>query len=405
MASKPTTLAPLHIAVVSDLHCCASQENQQPSFLIAGSKRTPVNQHLVQSLLAHIQRHSLTADVVICPGDLAHQVCPKGIIQSWDHLGEIQRELQSPLLLTTIGNHDVDSRKRNGPDPFDLPKTMHPFFPRPEPCDRDMFWNRGFYHATIPGKASFIVLNTVIGHQDYASAERGTFGANNIEGLADFLKTTYPSGRNGSPSLRVAVMHHHPIVHSTAHYGSSETLEFGDQILDVLGNYGFSFVVHGHRHEPRISRHKSQGQEQLIFASGAFSAQLGTLASRTKNLFHLVDIGADEITRAICGRIRTWEFTVGCGWEEAAEKSARIPYESAITCPQTLVDVEEIIRLCDQAPGGVLRTPEMQMLCPQLLLLLPSELNGYKDSLRLRGYKLVRDEEGNIVQIGKVVVP
>jgi len=112
------------------------------------------------------------------------------MVQAWEHLGEIQRKLRSPLLLPTVGNHDVDSRKIRAQDPFDLPKSFHPEFPRPDPDDRDMFWQRGFYYASIRNKAAFLVLNTVIGHHDNASAERGTFKLDLIDGMRTFL----PSG-------------------------------------------------------------------------------------------------------------------------------------------------------------------------------------------------------------------
>lgn len=393
---------PLSIAIVSDLHCCASQDVPRKSFLVAGSKRTPIGQHLVQALLALIDKHSLTADVVICLGDLAHQVCSAGMIQAWDHLGEIQRKLKSPLLLPTIGNHDVDSRKVNGPDPFEIPKTIHPDFPCPESGDRDMFWNRGFYHAAIRNRASFLVLNTVIKHHDPASAERGTFDNKFIGEMQKYLEAAYPDRGNGSPPIRVSVMHHHPIIHSTAHFGSPDVLEFGDQLLDVLGDFGFQFVVHGHRHEPRITRHQSRNLAQLVFAAGSFSAQLSELASRTKNLFHHVELASEGARSGMTGRIRTWEFTFGVGWEEASEHSARIPYESALTSPQPLIEVSALIQQCDQSPGGVMRLPDIQQHCPQLLRLLPSELASQMELLRSRGYKLIRDEQGQIVQIGKV---
>ena len=405
MTTPPSQSKPLTIAIVSDLHCCTSLDGSRKSFLTAGSKRTPIGQHLVQALLALIEKNKLVADAVICPGDLAHQVCAAGMIQAWDHLGEIQRKLKSPMLLPTIGNHDVDSRKLIGPDPFDIPKTIHPEFPRPDSNDKDMFWNRGFYHAKISDRASFIVLNTVIKHNDHASAERGTFANSYIEDMQKYLESEYHEKGNGSPPLRIGVMHHHPIVHSTAHFGSPDSLEFGDQLLDVLGDYGFQFIVHGHRHEPRITRHRSRSLAQLIFAAGAFSAQLGELASRTKNLFHHIDLESEGSQYGITGRIRTWEFTFGVGWQEASEQSARIPYESALASPEPQIVIDDLIQQCDQSPGGVMRLADIQQHCPQLLRILPSELAAHIAFLQSRGYKLIRDDQGQIIQIGKVFPP
>jgi predicted phosphodiesterase len=405
MSKSSSNAKRLSIAIVSDLHCCAPQEGPRKSFLIAGSKRTPIGQHLVQSLLALIDKHKMKADVVICPGDLSHQVCQAGMVQAWEYLGEIQRKLGSPELLATVGNHDVDSRKLNSADAFDLPKTFHPDFPRPDSSAKDMFWGRGFYQAQFSDTASFVVLNTVIKHIDHASAERGTFDISFIEGLKQFLDSNHPDQGCSDPPIRVGVMHHHPIVHSTAHFGSTDVLEFGDQLLDVLGEFGYQFIIHGHRHEPRITRHQSQSLSQLVFAAGSFSAQLGELASRTKNLFHHVELEAEGAQSGIVGRIRTWEFTFGVGWQEATEQSARLPYESALVSPMPTVQTDILIQLCDQCTGGVMRLPDIQEQCPQLLKLLPSEVNHHIEMLRSRGYKLLRDEQGQIIQIGKVYKP
>lgn len=392
------------IAIVSDLHCCVSDEHARHSFLIAGSKRTPIGQHLVQSLLELIHTNRLNADALICPGDLAHQVCQAGMLQAWDHLGEIQRKLNSPLLLPTVGNHDVDSRQKRGLDPFDIPKSIHPEFPRPHAQENDMFWQRGFYHVVIPRKAAVIVLNTVLEHQDAASAERGTFGINLIAALKEFLAPIYCRGKN-NPLLRVAVMHHHPIVHSTAHYGSRDALEFGDQILNTLGDFGFRFIIHGHRHEPRITRYRGTSTEQLVFAAGAFSAHLHELATRTKNLFHLVELSAKSDKSRIQGRLRSWEFTFGSGWKKASLQSAAIPHEFALESPEPNLSLDELISCCDNAPGNVLRATDVRNKAPKLLSLLPSELANQMKQLRERGYKIACDEYGQIIEIGKVIVP
>jgi 3',5'-cyclic AMP phosphodiesterase CpdA len=404
MVNKLTATGTLSLAIMSDLHCCESQDVPRKSFLVAGSKRTPVGQHLVQSLLALVDKHKLIADVVICPGDLAHQVSQKGMVQAWEHLSEVQRKLGSTLLLPTIGNHDVDSRHNLGPDPFDVARTIHPEFPRPISSDNDMFWGRGFYAAAIEDKAGFIVLNTVIGHHDEPSATRGTFNANAIEALEKHLGAIYGPKQTARANLRIAVMHHHPIVHSTAHFASRDTLEFGDQILDVLGDYGFRFVIHGHRHEPRITRHKSRSVEQLVFAAGSFSAQLDELASRTKNLFHHVELECNGNTTSFSGRIRTWEFVFGVGWQEATT-ATWIPYEVAINSPRPPVETDDLIRLCAELPDGVMRLADIGMRCPQLLRLLPSEIDYQTEQLRQRGHKLTRDERGQVVEIGKVFKP
>jgi len=89
------------VAVAGDLHCHADADNiSKESFLLAGALRKPVGKHPVQSLIELINDKSLKADVLICPGDLSNRICSKGMMQAWDHLKEIERELECKGLLS-----------------------------------------------------------------------------------------------------------------------------------------------------------------------------------------------------------------------------------------------------------------------------------------------------------------
>ena len=164
---------------------------------------------------------------------------------------------------------------------------------------------------------------------------------------------------------------------------------------------GFRFIIHGHRHEPRITRHSASGVEQLVFAAGAFSAQLEELASRTRNLFHYMELNANNGSD-IVGDLRTWAFSFGTGWREATPSSAAIPFLSSLTSPRPEVSLTDLMRHCDESPAGIMRVEEIKTRYPQLLTLLPSELIREKERLSERGYKLTLNEEGQIHELGKV---
>src|SRR4051794_17273041 len=97
-------------------------------FTITVAVAGDIHFHAPRSGAARIdQENSLRADVLVCPGDLANRVCSVGMMQAWDHLKEIERKLECQQLLTTLGNHDVDSRKEHstlvyvGLSPQDVP--------------------------------------------------------------------------------------------------------------------------------------------------------------------------------------------------------------------------------------------------------------------------------------------
>lgn len=395
MTHPPT----VSIAIASDLHCHAeTPARPKDSFLIAGARRVPSGKHPVQSLVELIRRQQVTADVLVCPGDLANKVCSSGMMQAWEHLKELERELKARQLLLTIGNHDVDSRKETGPDPFDIPRNLHPDFPVASSTDKDSFWSRGFYFSYDEStQTEFLILNTVIGHSDEATARRGTFNATHISRLQEALESRPPR----PIQQKIAVLHHHPVLHSSIDYGSTDVLEFGDQILNLLAAHRFQFILHGHRHDPRITRTSSAGSEQIIFAAGAFSAYLKELSSITRNLFHILQLS--NTSGQIFGKLQTWEFNYGSGWRCATTQSATIPHFSGFSIPrQDLGFLEQVYTQCDQALGHQLREEEIQGNFPQFTRLLPEELNAAKSTSLERGYKLVVGPLGTVERIGKI---
>lgn len=396
----------LTIAVASDLHCHAEKDKvPRDSFLLAGARRHPAGKHPIQALVDLIRAHGLRADFIVCPGDLSNKICSSGMSQAWEHLREIQREMKSPHLLTTIGNHDVDSRKDHGPDPFEIPKSLHPEFPLPHGAEKDRFWSRGFYFQldeTVG--ADFVVLNTVIAHTDEATAKRGTFESIQISDLRDALshrKSTIYDIK--SVPHRAAVLHHHPLVHSNLTFGSPDVLQFGDQILRVLGEFGFNIVIHGHRHDPRITRVSINGVEQLVLAAGAFSAYLKELSSNTRNLFHILTLTADVGQWPAKGNLQTWEYNHGFGWRQSTTQSAAIPHEVGFMLPEQRPDfLDELCFQCDASPGAQLRDDELLAAFPQLKYMLPMELKNIAGSLLGRGYKLVVSPIGLVERCGKI---
>jgi len=280
---------------------------ENKSWLIAGASRKPPMHHPVQALISLIREGPISADVVVCPGDLANRISRVGMMQSWDHLCELKRELKSTLLITTLGNHDVDCLKNHNPDPFHIPRNLVDTFPAPSDAALQDFWSKGFYFVDGPSGSQFLVLNTVIAHHDEATAKRGTFDHDHIsrldESFTEQLETVsaMPPYRH-----RIAVMHHHPLLHSSTRFSSSDVIEFGDQLLSVLNKHGFSFIVHGHRHEPRITRLSPALNEQFVLASGSFSAFLKELSTSTRNLFHIVRLRKEASGKGIHQACKVW---------------------------------------------------------------------------------------------------
>jgi 3',5'-cyclic AMP phosphodiesterase CpdA len=388
-------------AIVSDLHC--HEETFQPpeSWLIAGARRKPPGNHPVQALISLIRETSIRADALICPGDLANRISSAGMMQSWDHLRELQTELHAALLLATLGNHDVDCHKTHNTDPFYIPRNLHQNFPTATDADSANFWANGFYFVGGPNGSDFLILNTVIGHTDEVTAKRGTFDHERIKQLGialDERENNYYKSRD--VPYRIAVMHHHPLLHSSTRFSSADVLEFGDQLLSVLSQHGFRFIVHGHRHDPRITRQASGLSDYFVFAAGSFSAILKELSTWTRNLFHVVKLRRDLATGRLIGELLSWEYHKGLGWRKSTTVSAALPHVARFCSPRPDLELQSIKRRCETATGSLLRASDLNTAFPDLALLLPGELTNVGEALSKIGVKLVQTPEGTVDYLG-----
>ncbi len=391
----------LVLSIVSDLHCHEASHTPQESWLVAGSLRKPAGHHPVQALLALIQKHSLTSDVVICPGDLSNKISQAGMAASWQHLGEIQLEMKAIKLITTIGNHDVDWGKKRFKDPFHIPRNLHDKFPTDSDELCASFWSDGFYLAPGPKGSVFLVLNTVVSHTDESSAKQGTFEHERIDKLDRTLGNFFSNGSHSESAYkRVVVMHHHPLLHSATRFSSSDVLEFGDQLIRVLVKHGFHFIVHGHRHDPRITRLSTSPADSFVFASGSFAAVLNELSTWTRNLFHIAKLRYETANNRFVGQILTWEFNKGTGWVPSTSSSAALPHIIHFCSPRPTINSSSILDRCRKELGGVLKAKRIQEFFPELSLLLPSELEAIQAHLKDSGVKFLFSSEGTLEQIG-----
>lgn len=314
----------ISFAVVSDLHChsAPTDKSKKRSFLTVEQPRVPASRHPFQSLLELIRTTSLAADYLVCPGDISDRTCTTGLVHGWDVVNQIGHELGANDIISTLGNHDVDSRRKHDSDPFRYCRTFSPYFPSCDSEQNELFWGQGFCVPVKNSQVAFISLNSTHGHMTAADAKRGMFEEDRIEALDKYLS------KQPKSALTIAVVHHHPILHSYAEHSSIDVLANGDGLLSVLASHGCKFIVHGHRHQARLNRRTSDGRQILVLAAGSFSAFLNELFSITRNLFHVVHIEPCFDNNYVRGVIRTWEFNYGRGWNRATRQSAEFPHQN-----------------------------------------------------------------------------
>jgi len=368
--------------VISDLHC-RLETDARDSFLTVGSLRMPANRHPVQALLSLITNEGLTTDALLVPGDLTNKARREGLNAGWDYSREIGAALHARAIIPVIGNHDINSRRDHTQPPvFHDIRNLHPDFPFSDDAQNQSYFSDGYCVVRLQN-ADIIAINTVIDHTDETSAMRGTFGIDRIERMENAL-----TGTLNAP-FRIALMHHHPILHSGSLMGDADVLATGDSLIASLDRLGCRLVIHGHKHLARLSVLNGMA----VMASGSFSAMLFEYATAFTNTFHTVHLEGNSPAN-VRGKIRTWAFRYGSGWQKANETYCGLPFICGFgnnialqTLAQSLVNL---------ASNGNNRFTEDQvrLAVPTLDFLTPSERVSLNAALHSNGLKLSSLDDG-----------
>lgn len=165
------------IAIVSDLHAYENEEpDHAPSHYCIRDPGNDSTKNPIAAFQQLVSNESLSADLLLCPGDLADKANPPAIRQAWLDVNKMQGWLGADLLVATAGNHDVDSRhEHNSFDAKGALQALCPPFPFQDENLNDRYWARHF--VTIrTGCLRLLVLNSSAFHGEPCSAFRGRSG-------------------------------------------------------------------------------------------------------------------------------------------------------------------------------------------------------------------------------------
>jgi hypothetical protein len=361
----------LTIAVVSDLHCHPSSE-VWGSYLHTDAPRIPVKKHPVSALLALLSKQKLKADILLMPGDLADRCNKQGFASAWPFVKEIATALQVEFVGATLGNHDVDSRKKSSGDPFAFCRTAHTDFPFSDPLLNQSFWSNGFcIHES--NTHQILIINSVKHHHDEIEAKKGLIIGEQLEMIEKSLREMRSKGK---PLL--ALVHHHPIQHEDFDSSSEDLMSGGSDLIRLLETYDCELLVHGHKHHAKLSYSSTGANSLAVFASGSLSATNAQgLATNTRNLFHYITLEPfrpDGCT--VCGTIRSWEFNMTRGWNTPNFQSAGFPAMAGFGCRLTADELAK--RISDHYNGlnlDFIKWNILTLAIPQLRYILPSDFD------------------------------
>jgi len=325
-------------------------------------------------LLRLIDQEQLTAGALLVPGDLTNRMNLKGLHAGWGFCNEVAGALHTDLIAATLGNHDIDYLKKNGSNPFRPARRLHERYPVSVAAEKEAFWKQGFCILDRP-PLRVAIINSTSQFGDIAEVKRGFVTEKQLEMFRDRLRSLE------SQRFQVALVHHHPIQHEILGLGSDDLMKNGECLIEILREFGFHIVVHGHKHHPRITYSAGGMNSLAVLAAGSVAATTEKgLLSNTRHLFHIIELDDDHV--AACGPhgiIRSWEFHLHRGWRPATIGAADVPALTGFGCRCDLAQLaQNISQWFEEKAGasgpGFFKWGELVATFPQLRYLIPTDL-------------------------------
>lgn len=369
------------IAVISDLHCQSKDSKNNESFLYYDAEPRPRTKHPVESLIRLIQDSNLVADALVIAGDLTNAMSREGLRGGWGFALRIAEKLGVGMVAATVGNHDVDSRHEYGDDPFQFARyQVGDGFPVRDAAPGASYWDDGFCMVERED-LQILVINSAAEHVNIDQAKQGGITEARIEQIDDFLRD------QAKRRFRVALFHHHPMLHEGCGMGAEDVMHNGSLLLPLLESHDFSLVMHGHKHHPRLIYGPGGMNSIAVLAAGSLSANNASnpgLMTITRNLFHIVTLEDRDIEHGDhCGTVQSWEFGMTEGWALPKCQSARIPSMTGFGCRVAsrvlAVQAAELLR---QRGDRYIGWQDVLSAMPYLAYLIPQDLEAFGNCLK-----------------------
>lgn len=337
----------LKIAVIGDPHFCLRNDPKNSDFsfnCLDHFEESPW-----YSLKKHIVREGLTADILVCVGDMTTRSEQLPLKECWNGLKEMAKLLQADLLVSTAGNHDVhsviDKELAESSNSFralekhrglveDL-KQLQPSFPFVE------FNNKGEEIAHQNLRTEYFGENLSVldkdkcaifsynccaehGHVPFEQ-ERGTFPESTQNYLKALLKKRISS--QGKP--HIFILHYPPFPLSPNKTGVYDFVYQGDVLLKLLEESNENWlIIHGHKHYQHLCYSHGGSFSPVVFSVSSLGIEKTNDEGRDKSSiqFYIIDIQFHEYK--LYGTIYVWEWQAGKLWGK--EPSTSLGFGSRI---------------------------------------------------------------------------
>lgn len=354
------------LLILSDLHAHAELLNDAaPSYIsIRDDSQDPTTNSL-SGLKDFLLAKQITADWVLCPGDIAHQANPLAHAYAWKKLDEIKNIVGAKELIATVGNHDIDSRRSiNEFDPKTALQTLTPPFPGFNELETFQYWAENFFiKIDKDTDITFLVINSCAFHG---------LASRSADGKA-FIVEEFLYGRISGPTLtrirsrlrslpstkfNIVLVHHHVSPHPLLKNDVS-LMKGNAELLDALkASKRRWLVVHGHLHLTALRYSDADHYAPVVFSAASVGSVPYPVKSEItpRNQFYLVELHDPPVTAGaqMRGRVLSWDWAPTRGWVPSRAASG-LPHLSGFGARPDIVTLAQTI-------ADTVRTSEQQQM-------------------------------------------
>ena len=392
--------------IVSDIHACDvdPSTSDAPSYVsnFSGVRRS--NLDPLTELDRLIDGEGLSPDCILCPGDITNRANPVSFSYAWDRLNRLSARLAIPLV-TTVGNHDVDSRyKTNSYDPLEFAKNLSPPIPTPERPKYLEYWAENFTLISR-NDCNILVLNTTA----YHGAGRDVGSEIEHGRISDVTLSSIRQSLLHVPKAEVNILlcHHHPLKAEPSDTELEGLTRGGDKLIELLNERAEAWiVVHGHKHIPDLFYGHGGSNSPVILSCASFSAQVNVDAkNKNPNQFHLLacdPTGAKAAGWTSAGTVASWTWQPGIGWRKAhgihgLKHLVGFGYRASAAALAAQVDGYLLTRSINQASWH-----DAVSAIPSLQCIVPTDFAAFERVLEEKGLGILADRDGSFAQVGRL---
>lgn len=389
----------MRVLLLSDLHVYTPDGGgSPPSYASTEGRKAGPMSDAFEALKVLVKKESITADAVLCAGDMCNKADAAGVAHAWANLQEVGAIVGATITTAVSGNHDLDSRhirNQHDPDPKGVLQELSPSFPLGSDALCDKYWSRNYVTTDIePGKSRLMLLNTSAYHGGVEKEmDHGRIASRTVQSIRRQLDA------EGKRSLNILLCHHHLFPHSnldgTPDY---EAVQNGQALLEALDSsvYGPWVVMHGHRHVPRIAFSAGTTGAPLVIGAATFSAR----NSGAENQVHLIEVSPRNDPHCeIGGSISTWTFSLGMGFVRLPAARNALPAFSGFGYRGNLNHLaKEVAKAVVESSERYLLWEDLVVSSPSISFLTYESLEACVNELKNLGVMVAYDKMGRPLQ-------